>query len=121
LWRHAKRRDLSDGPVRDLPSTHAIEQSTRHYMHESSITHADDPVLAGHRPQSSSASRRTASQTGFFNLSQSGDRPDRYGESFRLRDQFISPPGLPIFKEIDQDAIHRPLSNFSLSKRHAGR
>jgi hypothetical protein len=24
-----------------------------------------------------------------------------------LRHQFISPPGLPIFKEIDQDATHR--------------
>jgi hypothetical protein len=35
-------------------------------------------------PQSYSASRRTASHAGFFILSQSGDRPDRYCESLRF-------------------------------------
>jgi hypothetical protein len=32
---------------------------------------------SSHRPQSSSASRRAASHAGFFDLSQSGERPDR--------------------------------------------
>jgi len=31
-------------------------------------------------PQSSSASRRTASLAGFFDLSQSGERSERYGD-----------------------------------------
>jgi hypothetical protein len=34
-------------------------------------------ATSGHRPQSSSASRRTASLAGFFDLSQSGERPER--------------------------------------------
>jgi hypothetical protein len=34
--------------------------------------------------QSSSASRFTAAHAGFFDLSQSGERPERYGESFRF-------------------------------------
>ena len=34
-------------------------------------------TLAGHRPQSSSASRLTAGASGFFDLIQSGDRPER--------------------------------------------
>jgi hypothetical protein len=33
-----------------------------------------------HRPQSSSASRFTAGASGFFILSQSGERPERWGE-----------------------------------------
>jgi hypothetical protein len=37
--------------------------------------------LAFHEPQSSSRSRRTASQAGFFDLSQTFDGPLRYGES----------------------------------------
>jgi hypothetical protein len=36
-----------------------------------------------HPPQSSSASRFTAAQAGFF-LSQSGERPERYGEPLRF-------------------------------------
>jgi hypothetical protein len=35
------------------------------------------PSPDSHRPQSSSASRFTAGASGFLNLSQSGDRPDR--------------------------------------------
>jgi hypothetical protein len=35
-------------------------------------------------PQSSSVSRRTASHCGFFDLSQTFDGPDRYGESIRF-------------------------------------
>jgi hypothetical protein len=52
---------------------------------------AHDAVLArrSHRhrslPQSSSASRFTAAQAGFFELSQSGERPERYAESLRLQ------------------------------------
>jgi hypothetical protein len=37
-----------------------------------------DSVLAfGHRPQTSSSSLFTAAQAGFFDFSQSGERPDR--------------------------------------------
>jgi hypothetical protein len=37
-----------------------------------------------HRLQSSSSSRFTAGCAGFFILSQSGERPERYGESLRF-------------------------------------
>jgi hypothetical protein len=47
------------------------------------------PALCGaleqqtaHRPQSSSASRFTAGASEFFILSQSGERPERWGEFF---------------------------------------
>src|SRR5262245_7904777 len=47
-----------------------------------------DPALARHRrfflPHSSSSSRLTAGAAEFFILSQSGERPERYGESFRF-------------------------------------
>src|SRR5262245_58071521 len=46
------------------------------------------------RPQSSSASRLTASQVGFFDLSQSGERPLRYCESLR----FDTMPSRPILQ-----------------------
>ena len=41
------------------------------------VTHRRRDATSGHRNQSSSASRRTASQAGFFDLSQSGERPER--------------------------------------------
>ena len=44
--------------------------------------------------QSSSASRRTASQAGFLLLSQSGERPERYVENFR----FDTMPSSPILQ-----------------------
>jgi hypothetical protein len=44
-----------------------------------------------HRPQSSSSSRLTASQAGFFDLSQSGERPERYGEFSTLLTMPSSP------------------------------
>ena len=46
-----------------------------------------------HRPQSSSASRFTADASGFFILSQSGERPERQAESFRF-DTMPSSPSL---------------------------
>jgi hypothetical protein len=54
-----------------------------------------DAVLAGRRhlslPQSSSASRRTASHAGFLLLSQSGERPERYVDIFRFDTMPSSP------------------------------
>src|SRR6266480_5501817 len=44
-----------------------------------------------HLPHSSSSSRRTASQAGFLLLSQSGERPLRYVESFRFETMPSSP------------------------------
>jgi hypothetical protein len=38
---------------------------------------AVEPAAMAHRPQSSSASRFTAGASGFFILSQSGERPER--------------------------------------------
>jgi len=43
------------------------------------------PPVRFYLPQSSSASRLTAAQAGFFDLSQSAERPLRYGESLSLR------------------------------------
>src|SRR5262249_1415959 len=47
-----------------------------------------------HRPQSSSSSRRTASQVGFLLLSQSGERPERYVEVLH----FDTMPSRPILQ-----------------------
>jgi len=64
-----------------------------------------------HLLQSSSASRVTAAQAGFFILSQSGERTERYAEYFRfdtivrMRDSRSA-----IFSDrqwIDKDAQHR--------------
>src|SRR5262245_34796610 len=54
------------------------------------------PYLHRHRflPQSSSASRFTAGAFGFFILSQSGERPERYIESLR----FETTPSSPILQ-----------------------
>jgi hypothetical protein len=49
--------------------------------------------LLAHRPQSSSASRFTDGASGFFILSQSGERPERYGEPSRF-DTMPSSPSL---------------------------
>jgi len=58
------------------------------------VRKADDLALAtSHLAQSSSASRVTAAQAGFFILSQSGERPERYVESFRF-DAMPSSPSL---------------------------
>jgi hypothetical protein len=45
------------------------------------------------RPQSSSASRLTAGASGFFILSQSGERPERVGRALALRDDAFQPDG----------------------------
>ena len=37
-----------------------------------------------------------------------------------LRHRFMSPPGMPIFKEIDQDALHRVSLTFAYSSRMGG-
>jgi hypothetical protein len=44
-----------------------------------------------HLPQSSSASRLTAAQAAFFILSQSGERPERYGEFSMLAHDAFEP------------------------------
>jgi hypothetical protein len=46
----------------------------------------------------------------FFRITKTGDGQEQYWHGHR----FISPPGLPIFKEIDQNAAHR----LSLSFRY---
>ena len=48
-----------------------------------------------------SASRLTASQVGFFIVSQSGERPERYGESFRF-DTMLSSPSLSCEELVQQ-------------------
>src|SRR5260370_42608521 len=57
-------------------------------------------------PQSSSASRRTASHAGFLLLSQSGERPLRYGESFR----FDTIPSSPILQAYSNTVGPSPTS-----------
>src|ERR1700730_18090536 len=51
------------------------------------------PLMVGHCPQSSSASRVTAGACGFLLLIQSGERPERYRESLRF-DTIPSSPSL---------------------------
>src|SRR5207249_10615442 len=63
-------------------------------------------------PQSSSASRRTASHAGFLLLSQSGERPERYGESFR----FDTMPSRPILQAW-ANTVEPSASMCSLSRR----
>ena len=55
----------------------------------------------GHLLQSSSASRLTAAQAGFFILSQCGERPDLYGKSSRLDTM----PSRPILQAWAKDGL----------------
>ena len=58
----------------------------------------------GHRPQSSSASRRTAGAFGFLTLIQCSVRPDRYGEPSR----FDAMPSRPSAQACLRRPLHRP-------------
>src|SRR5262245_35935945 len=61
-------------------------------------------LLVRHRPQSSSASRRTASHAGFLLLIQSGERPERYADALR----FDTIPSRPILQAWATRSVRRP-------------
>jgi hypothetical protein len=75
--RRAHRRDAGPTRVRPRQSTEAA----RGVAGAARISSGHEPAMASQdrdqRPQSSSTSRCTAAQAGFFDLSQSGERPER--------------------------------------------
>jgi hypothetical protein len=64
------------------------------YRHNLGSPNPRTTKAVAYRPQSSSASRFTADASGFFILSQSGERPERYIESLR----FDTIPSSPILQ-----------------------
>jgi hypothetical protein len=77
------------------------------------------PAVYPHRvhAQSSSASRFTADASGFFILGQSGERPERYAESFRF-DTISSSPILQAWAKTVGPSLIEPNARSSLGQDH---
>jgi hypothetical protein len=136
--KYYKRQNFQSVPMEDYEIRDALRRATTPelYVELSFATGQTAPVEFVHQSELSkpitlsAIVRNRSSQPAYYALVQvgidaelpihtSGDfvsmriTGDGQQRQHWLKHQFISPPGMPIFKEIDDDALHRPSLTFT--------